>query len=282
MSGTQDANADQVTYWNEVGGLAWAKLSVLLDRQIEAVGRRVTDVLAPKPGERLLDIGCGCGQTTLTLAAHVEPGGEVVGVDISRPMLEVARQRGEGVANAQFHEADAQTAAFGPASFDGVYSRFGVMFFADPTAAFRNILAALKPGGRLAFACWRSLAENPWMTEPLAAAAAQLPPGPPAPDPNAPGPFAFADAERVRAILADAGFVDVALTAEDTEIGGNTLADSLTLALRVGPLGARLREAPELAPQVSDAVRDALARHVQEDGKVWIPGAVWLATARRR
>jgi SAM-dependent methyltransferase len=280
MSGTQDANADQVTYWNELGGLAWAKLSVLLDRQIEGVGRRVTDMLAPKPGERLLDIGCGCGQTTLTLAAHVEPGGEVVGVDISRPMLEVARQRGEGVANVQFREADAQTAMLGTAAFDGVYSRFGVMFFADPTAAFRNILAALKPDGRLAFACWRGLVENPWMTEPLAAAAAQLPPGPPPPDPDAPGPFAFANAERVRAILADAGFVSVALAAEDMEIGGNSLADSLTLALRIGPLGARLREAPELAPRVTDAVRDALARHVQ-DGQVWMRGAVWLVTARR-
>jgi SAM-dependent methyltransferase len=210
----------------------------------------------------------------------VEPGGEVIGLDISRPMLEVARRRGEGVANVQFREADAQTASLAPAAFDGVFSRFGVMFFADPTAAFRNLLAALKSGGRLAFVCWRSLAENPWMTEPMATAAERLPPGPPPLPPDAPGPFAFADPERVRGILTEAGFADVALTPVDAEIGGNSLDDSLTLALRIGPLGARLRESPELRPQVSEAVRDTLARHVR-DGQVWMRGAVWIVTAQR-
>jgi SAM-dependent methyltransferase len=280
MSQSRTANADQVTFWNELGGLTWAELSVLLDRQIEGVGRRATEALAPKPGERLLDVGCGCGQTTLTLAAHVEPGGEVVGIDISRPMLEVARQRAEGVANVRLLEADAQTAVFEPAAFDGLYSRFGVMFFADPRAAFCNLLSALKHGGRLAFVCWRSLAENPWMTVPLAAAAAQLPPGPAPPDPDAPGPFAFADAARVRDILASAGFADIEIAPVDALIGGNSLPDSLTLALRVGPLGARLREAPEFRQKVADAVRGALAPYVR-DGEVWMPGAVWVVSARR-
>jgi SAM-dependent methyltransferase len=279
---SEAGNADQITFWNELGGVAWAELSALLDRQIETVGSYAMDALAPRPGERLLDVGCGCGQTSLALAERVAPGGEVTGLDISRPMLEVARDRAADahVRNVHFLEADAQTLALAPAAFDGVFSRFGVMFFADPTAAFRNLLAALKPGGRLAFVCWRSLAENPWMTEPLAAAAAELPPTPPPPDPYAPGPFAFADADRVRDILADAGFTDIVLTAEDPQVGGNSLPDSLTLALRIGPLGARLREAPELRPKMTEAVRDALARHVQ-DGKVWMDGAVWIVTARR-
>jgi len=282
MSETRSGNADQTAYWNELGGPTWAELSDLLDRQIDDIGQRGLTALAPRAGERLLDIGCGCGRTTLELAERVSPGGEVVGLDISRPMLEVARRRAAaaGVANARFREADAQTAALEPAAFDGLYSRFGAMFFADPTAAFRNLLSALKPGGRLALVVWRSLAENPWMTEPLAAAAAILPPGPPPLDPTAPGPFAFADGERVRRILADAGFTAIDLAAVDAPIGGNGLADSLTLALRVGPLGARLREAPEFRPKVTEAVRAALAPHVR-DGEVWMSGAVWIVTARR-
>jgi SAM-dependent methyltransferase len=282
MSESRAPNADQTTYWNEQGGLTWAELSALLDRQIEGVGRRAMEALAPRPGERLLDVGCGCGQTTLALAARVSPGGDVIGLDISRPMLEVARRRAaqDGVANIRFLEADAQTTAFEPAAFDGVYSRFGVMFFADPEAAFRNLLGALKPGGRLGFVCWRSLAENPWMTAPLAAAAAHMPPGPPPSDPDAPGPFAFADAERGRRILAAAGFTDIELTPVQAPIGGNSLPDSVTVALRVGPLGARLRENPELRPKVVEAVRDALAPSLR-DGEVWMAGAVWVVTARR-
>jgi SAM-dependent methyltransferase len=282
MSATPAANVDQTTFWNKLGGPAWAELSPLLDRQIEGVGRRAMEALAPKPGERLLDVGCGCGQTTLALAEQVGPRGEVIGLDLSRPMLEVARRRAadDGAANVRFEEADAQTTAFEPAAFDGLYSRFGVMFFDDPKAAFRHLLDALKPGGRLAFVCWRGMAENPWMTAPLVAALAALPPGPPPPDPNTPGPFAFADAERVRDILASAGFADITIAPVDAEIGGNSLADSLTLALRIGPLGARLREAPEFRPMVAQAVGDALAPYVR-DGGVWMPSAVWIVTARR-
>lgn len=275
-------NADQATYWNEGGGRAWVELTDLLDRQIEGLGQLAVGALAPRPGERLIDVGCGCGQTTLALAGRVSPGGEVTGLDISRQMLAVARQRaaGAGVANARFLEADAQTQTFEAASYEGLYSRFGVMFFADPKAAFGNLLQALKPGGRLAFVCWRSGAENAWMSEPMGAAAARMPPGPAPPDPNAPGPFAFADGERLRGILEKAGFADIDIQPVDAPVGGNSLADSLTLALRIGPLGARLREAPDLMPQVTDAVRDALARHVQ-DGKVWMRGAVWIVTGRR-
>src|SRR5262249_19802986 len=156
-------------------------LSPLLDRQLEAITEQTVAVLAPRPGERLLDVGSGCGQTTLSLAASVSPGGEVLGVDISRPMLAVARQRAAAATapGPAFIEADAQTFPFEPESFDGLFSRFGVMFFGDPKAAFRNLLGALKPGGRLVFVCWRGLAENPWMTAPLAAAARDLPPTPP-------------------------------------------------------------------------------------------------------
>jgi SAM-dependent methyltransferase len=273
-------NLDQSTYWNEQAGPTWAELSPLLDRQIEAVGRRAVEALAPRPGERLLDVGCGCGATTLALAARVAPGGEAVGLDISRPMLEVARARlaAAGVAGARFVEGDAEAFDFAPERFDGLFSRFGVMFFSDPPAAFGNLLRALKPGGRMTFACWRDMAENPWMTAPLAAAGSLLPAAEPG-DPDAPGPFALADAGRVRRILEAAGFAEVTIEPMDVQVGGNTLDDSLTLALRVGPLGARLREAPELAP-VAGAVRAVLAAHLR-GGVVLMDGAVWIVGARR-
>ena len=204
-----------------------------------------------------------------------------MGVDISRPMLAVARQRAAaaGASGVRFVEVDAQSWPFEPQGFDALFSRFGVMFFADPKAAFANLFTALKPGGRLVFACWRSLAENPWMTAPIAAAARWLPPTPPF-EPNAPGPFAFADAGRVRDILESAGFAGIEFGAFDGEIGGNSVEDSLTLALRVGPLGARLRENPEVAPRVVEAVREVVATHQRGDA-VWMKGAAWIVSARR-
>jgi len=212
MAASQDpaANAEQIDYWNTGAGEIWAELQEQLDRQTEPLGREALRALAPQPGERILDIGCGCGQSTLQLAERVGPGGEVVGIDISRPMLEVARGRAVAVASdrVEFLEVDAQTGDLGRGRFDAVYSRFGVMFFGDPAAAFANIRAALKAGGRMAFVCWRPMAENPLMRAPMQAAAPLLPPMPP-PDPLAPGPFAFADPERVRRILTEAGFSGV-------------------------------------------------------------------------
>ncbi|MDF2901645.1 MAG: SAM-dependent methyltransferase, partial [Phenylobacterium sp.] len=197
MSLQSTANADQIAYWNNAAGETWAALQDRLDRQIEPLGLRAIEAGAPQPGERVLDIGCGCGQTSFELARRVGPSGRVLGVDISAPMLEVARQRAAGAAaNVSFIEADAQTHAFQNGGFDLAISRFGVMFFDDPTAAFRNIGAALRPGGRLSFVCWRPMLENAWMATPLFAAMPLLPPLPP-PDPAAPGPFAFADPERV-------------------------------------------------------------------------------------
>ncbi len=274
-------NPEQAAYWNEQGGPTWAELSPLLDRQLATITEHALAVLAPRPGERLLDVGCGCGATTLSLAECVKPAGEVVGLDISRPMLDVARGRAaaKGTSGVRFVEADAQTWAPAPAAFDGMFSRFGVMFFADPRAAFRNLLGLLRPGGRLVFTCWRSLAENPWMTAPMAAAAAHLPAPAPPPVPDAPGPFAFADAGRVRDILDCAGFTATEITPFDTLVGGNSLEGSLELALRIGPLGACLREMPELATKAAAAVREVVAAH-ERDGAVWMPGAVWIVRAR--
>jgi SAM-dependent methyltransferase len=252
----------------------------MLDRQIAPLGRRAMAVLAPQPGERVIDIGCGCGDTTLDLARAVGPAGRVLGVDVSAPMLAVAAERsGEaGLTQAGFQQVDAAALRV-EAPFDAAFSRFGVMFFADPLAAFVTIGAGLRPGGRLVFVCWRAAEENPWMMVPLQAAAHVLPEAAPG-DPLAPGPFAFADAARVRGILCGAGFRNVTVDAFDTAIGGFDLDEATRLALRVGPLGAALRDAPELGPAVKQAVRAALAGFQRADG-VFLESATWIVSAAR-
>ena len=274
------ANAAQIDYWNATAGQAWVRFQEQLDRQIEPLGLEAMRALAPAPGERILDVGCGCGQTSLELATRVTASGAVTGADISVPMLEVARARvvPGGAALPDFHQVDAQSGELGEGVFDAVFSRFGVMFFSDPVAAFTNLRKSLKPDGRLAFVCWRPFQENLWMRAPMEAAQPFLPPSPPM-APMAPGPFAFAAADRVRSILADAGFSDATLRAFNTSIGGSNLDQTVDLAFRVGPLGAILREQPDLAPTVAGAVRSALAAFETPSG-VLMPAAVWIVQAR--
>jgi SAM-dependent methyltransferase len=271
-------NAAQIDYWNSAAGDTWAGLQELLDRQIAPLGHEALRALAPDHGEHVIDIGCGCGETSVDLAARVGATGRVVGVDISKPMLGVARRRPlpPGVVRPEFREVDAQAGDLGLRIFDAAYSRFGVMFFSDPLAAFVNIRASLKQCGRLAFVCWRGLTENGWMREPLEAASPWLPPS--APDPTAPGPFAFADERRLRSLLTGAGFGSVAIDPFNTRIGGCDLEQSLKLALRIGPLGAAIREYPDLQLKVMDAVREVLNRHTTADG-VLMPAAVWIVRA---
>jgi SAM-dependent methyltransferase len=277
-------NAAQAEYWNGRAGETWTELHRLLDMELRPLGLEAQAALAPQPGERVLDIGCGSGETSLDLAAAVAPGGAVLGVDISRPMLDLAERRASplglevrfAVADAQ--AVDFQAADFGGERFDAAFSRFGVMFFSDPSAAFANILKALRPGGRIAFVCWRPPAENPLMTAPFKAVEHLIPPQPPS-DPHAPGPFAFADPERVRRILGEAGFGQVAIRPFDAKVGGWTAEEALIVAQRVGPLGVVLRENPELRPKVLDAVVAELQRHTGADGKVRMAAAVWIVTA---
>jgi SAM-dependent methyltransferase len=242
------------------------------------------DRAALRAGEDVLDVGCGCGETTVELARRVAPGGTVLGVDVSAVMLERARQTArERGAAARFQLADAQTHAFAPASVDVVFSRFGVMFFVDPAAAFANLRRALRPQGRLAFVCWQSLADNPWMLVPLGAALQIVPP-PPLPAPDAPGPFAFADPARVRGILERAGFRDVQLDAVQAELtvgGGAGLDETVDFLLQMGPTSALLRDStdPGLQPRLAAAVREALRPYQTPQG-VRMGSASWIVSAR--
>jgi SAM-dependent methyltransferase len=281
MTDASSANAAQDDYWNGRAGQTWVELQALLDMELQPLGREAQRALDPRPGEQVLDIGCGAGETSLDLAVAVAPNGSVLGADLSQLLLDLARSRaGDKGLPVRFLAADAQTSDFGKAPFDAAFSRFGVMFFSDPQAAFSNIAAALKPGGRLAFVCWRTYAENPLMRDPFEAALPLIPPPEPS-DPLAPGPFAFADPERVRAILAGAGFADVAIRPFDAKVGGWTLDEAMIVAQRVGPLGTILRINPELAPPVLEAVRQALQRNQDADGRVRMAAAVWIVTAKR-
>ncbi len=279
-------NAEQHRYWNELAGPIWVAHQERLDRQIGPHGERALALLAPAPGERMIDLGCGCGDSTLALARRVAPGGHVLGLDLSEPMLARARERAAaaGLANVAFRVADVQSARLDAGAFDAAFSRFGVMFFADPVAAFRNVLRALRPGGRLVFACWRPVQENPWVLVPMAAAAPLLTLPPPPPE-DAPGPFAFGDAERVRSILAAAGFEGIALEPIDLPMrpAGGDLDEAAETFLQVGPLASMLREAnasEALREQVRGAVRKAFEPHLR-GGRVELGSAIWLVQARR-
>ncbi len=277
-AGDSIANTAQFEYWNDQTGHTWAELRTLLDRQLAPLGARAMAALDARPGERVLDVGCGCGDTSLALARAVAPGGCVTGLDLSAPMLDLARTRAACLANVSFLQADAQVAQFA-FPFDAVFSRFGVMFFVDPAAAFANIAAAMRPGGRMAFVCWRTMAENVWMTVPLQAALRHVP-APEPEDPEAPGPFAFSQAERVQRILQAAGFGSIIITAYDVPIGGFDLPAAVALSLRVGPLGRLLRTAPEQRDEVMESVRVAMENYVTADG-VMMPSASWIVTARK-
>jgi SAM-dependent methyltransferase len=276
------ANADQIAYWNDLAGQKWVRYQTMLDRQLDELGAIAMGVARLASGEAVLDVGCGCGSSTLELGRRVGPPGRAVGLDISRPMLQLARQRSrtERVPNATFLEADAQMHAFRP-EFDVLFSRFGVMFFEDPVAAFTNLHGAIRRGARVAFVCWQALQHNEWMLRPMMAAFEHITLDSP-PSPDAPGPFAFARPERVEGILGAAGYRNVVLRALEVDLtigGGLPMTETVSFLLEMGPLGRVLTGAPyDLKAKVSESVKDAIAPHASHDG-VKMKGAVWVVTA---
>jgi len=253
-------SVDQIEYWNGPAGGRWAESQPRIDKSLAAITELLFPFAAPREGERVLDVGCGCGTTTLRLASL---GCDVTGIDVSAPMLSVARARG-----ARVIEGDAAQA---PGSYDLIFSRFGVMFFADPVAAFGHLRTLTR---RFAFVCWRAFENNTWAREPLAVSHDLLPPLPPA-DPRAPGPFAFADRTWLEQILPGAE-----LTAADTTMWmGATVEEAVTEGLTIGPLS---RAAADLDDPTKDRIRERLAtmyaRYATPSG-VQMPAAVWLVRA---
>lgn len=278
MTDPNSPNSAQVSYWNALAGQAWRQQRARVDQLLDPLMSRSLDRLAPKAGEAVLDVGCGAGTSTLALARAVAPTGRVMGVDVSRVLLTEARERARSLPNVELREADAQVTALPAASFDIVYSRFGVMFFDDPVAAFTNLHQCLRPDGRLGFLCWRERDLNEWATVTLRAAQGLV--DFPESAPDAPGPFAFARSERVCELLLGAGFDDVTLQALDHEML-QTLEDAIVYYQHIGPLGALLREA---SPDVADALRDALVRELRAravDGELCFRSSAWWVSAVR-
>lgn len=272
------ANETQIDYWNGRAGEKWAAMQASLDAMLAPVTAELKARAGAVAGRRVLDIGCGTGETC---AIWLAGGASVTGVDVSAPMLAVAAKRTHG--KATLVEADA-AAWTGEARFDLAVSRFGVMFFDAPDAALLNIAANLRPGGRLLFVCWRAAPENQWVTTPMAAIRDLLPEEPP-PVPHAPGPFAFADRDRLRGLLERAGFAEVTIDAFDfpaclASQGGVEAAVSFTMQL--GPSGRALADAtPEERAEAATRLAAALAPH-HNAGRVTLGGAVWLVEAVRR
>ncbi len=280
MSEPSPSNRDQAELWNAATGAAWVELQDLLDRLFAPIETRVVEAGFPGEGGRVLDLGCGAGATTLAMARRLGPDGHCLGIDISQSLVDAAgrRARAAAVLSATFLSADAQTYPFEPAGFDAVVSRFGVMFFDDPVSAFSNVRRALRADGKLAFAAWRSRAENPFMTT-AAQAAAPLLPILPAPEPDAPGQFAFARPDRVGAILSRAGWKHVDVQPMDVH-AALPEQDLARFVGKMGPVGLALQALDERArASIIRAVLPAFDPFIR-NGVANFGMACWLASAR--
>ena len=275
-------NAEQLAYWNGSGGLHWTRRQDLQDALLAPLSRLALDGAKAMPGEQVIDVGCGCGESSIDLAKRVAPGGHVYGIDISVPMLTRARERIPDGAPLTFIEADAATFEFQPGSVDLLFSRFGVMFFADPAAAFANMRKAMKPGGRVLFVCWRDPRENPWLMMPLNAAYKHIPRLPPV-APGSPGPFGFSDEIFVQRILTDAGFTNIRHDPADLLLDiaiGKGLEAAVQTALEMGPTSrALLGQPPELYASVASSIRETLSPY-QNGETVPLQAAAWIVSAK--
>jgi SAM-dependent methyltransferase len=277
-----DQNADQIAYWNGPGGQRWADRQQSQDIVLAPVADVVIDRAKAKSGERIVDVGCGAGATSIAFAQQVGPTGHVMGIDISAPMLARARQVAPPGLPVEFVLADATVYPFVPAGFDLLVSRFGVMFFAEPALSFANLHRALKPSGRLAFACWREPRDNPFFMAPLQAVYQHVPKLPP-PGPDDPGPFAFASAARVQRILGEAGFSGIAMEPVDLSLDvaiGRGLEAAVQGAREIGPAARALAEQPpEVVAAATNSIREALTPFAS-GASVPLRASIWIVTAR--
>lgn len=286
MSVETGPNAAQADYWSTDAGPKWIENQTALDAVFAPVALRVVELAELKPGARVLDIGCGAGATSFLAAEHVGRDGMIMGLDISKPLLARAEERrvDETVPQIAFTHGDAQTHAFDEKAFDAAISRFGVMFFSDPAAAFANIARGLRPGAVIVFAAWGPVDANPWFSIPQEAALARHPAPPPS-DPHGPGPLAFADAARVIGLMQGAGLREVRARTEVTTLtprGG--VVDVARLASRLGPAARILRAAgadDAAAQVVADEIAIRLSAYADGDGSIRIPATLhyYQATA---
>jgi SAM-dependent methyltransferase len=277
------SNAEQIEFWNGRTGARWSQWQRQIDQLMKPFTTATIECLAPRPGERIVDVGCGAGETSLAIADRVQAHGFVLGLDVSRPLLRIAQARAAITPEypVQFVEADASSYALARGAFDALFSRFGVMFFADPAAAFAHLARGLATGGRLAFCCWRDRRENAWVRLSVEATRRHLRELPAPPGPDEPGPFSFADEARIRRILDTAGFRDVRVERFDPAlVFGADEASAAEFLTRIGPTGSVLQEHPEtLRGGVAADLAKVLGEY-REPGGVTLGAAAWLVTAR--
>ena len=281
-SDSSHPSAYQIAFWDGETGQRWVRHQGILDAILHPFGVRVMERAGLSRGERVLDVGCGCGQTTVEIAQKLGPQGAVTGIDVSNAMLAQARARSEGVTGAAiaFERADAETHAFADGAFDLVFSRFGTMFFANPQAAFSNLRAALAPGGRLGFVCWQRRENNPWFMVPIGVAercglAVERAGS------NDPGPFQLADCGRLQALLKGAGFADIVCEGHDQPFIVANLDQAVRFALGVGPIIRALAEADDaMRSRIANELKAAFSPYAVPDG-VRMDAATWIVTARR-
>jgi SAM-dependent methyltransferase len=278
---TSLVNVEQAEYWNGPEATHWLAYEGRYDAMLAPFTAHLLEAAEPVRADRVLDVGCGCGAASRAFAKVVTDG-EVVGFDLSRQLLRRAEQRAvdEGLVNVSFEHGDAQVHAFAGRGFDVVVSRFGVMFFFDPVAAFANIARALRPDGRLAVLCWAGALDNEWAALPGAAAAQHV--ALPARDPTSPGPFSLADPDRISTILGTAGMVEVDVQpVTEPLVVGSDVTDTVEFFKTTG-MGQRMLSGadPDTIDRVTAAIAAALEPHLQAGG-VWLGSQAWLVTARR-
>jgi SAM-dependent methyltransferase len=283
MTPAQAFNEDQHRRWNGIDGEYWVSNQDRLDRTLAPVTGPLLEFAAPRAGSTVIDVGCGCGATTVEIAGAVGPSGRAVGIDVSSGMLAVAEERLRSFGNATCLLGDAAELPLSDLGADLIVSRFGVMFFGDPVAAFANLRNGLAAGGRLRFACWRPIGENPWLQIPLHAVYEHAP-RLPKPAPEEPGPFSFADPARVTRILTAADFTSPSFTPLDIEMdiaAGGTLEDAVFQSSAMGPAKRALAEqSDDIRAAAMESIRRALAPYASAAG-VKLPGSVWLVAADR-
>lgn len=273
-------NTSQIDYWNGAAGQKWVRDADRMDVMLAPFVEAIISPVLPGPGQAVIDIGCGAGALSLNVAASAV-NVSVTGVDVSQPLIELAKQRSAAVgAGIDFVVADASV--WKPAEpVDLVISRFGVMFFADPVAAFANIRSGLKPKGRVRFACWRPLSENSWALAPLQAAIHLLKTPPAPPQPGTPGPFAFGDSDYINSILTKSGWSNISITPWDGDLvlPGGSAEDTAQFMLEMGPLWRAITEQGIDPDAVRGAVIARLKELAGEDGRTRLKAAAWIVEA---
>lgn len=281
MASAAEINADQLSFWNGTGGQTWVTRQEHTDTTLEPVTRALLRHGAPRSGERILDVGCGCGASTLDFARAVGNKGAVEALDISGPMLAEARRRAKaaGIRNIDWRQSDAATTEL--KAYDLLTSNFGLMFFGDPVMAFKHLLGAANHGARMSFVCWRALPRNPWIEVPMRAVAAHLPPRPKG-DPHAPGMFALSDPERVSQVLTDAGWDQPKFEQLDCDLdiaAGHGLDEAIMQSTKIGAVNSWLRDQPaDIIAASIESIRVALAPFTR-GSRVCLPGSMWLVSS---